>query len=69
MLRPYALKNFAEKLNEINMGDNRITPIENFSGTTTYITLKNNHTWGFPVYVLDEILQGNISVLPKWELK
>ena len=49
------------------MDDDGITPKENFADTTTDINLKNNHTWGCPVYVLDAILQGNISVLPKCE--
>ena len=27
----------------------------------------NHHTWGCPVYLLDEIFQENISGIPKWE--
>ena len=49
------------------MDDDGITPMENFAGTAADIYLKNHHKWVFPVYVLDEILQGNISGLPKWE--
>ena len=41
--------------------------MENFSGTTTDIYLKNHHTWGCPVYVLDAIFQGSIYGLTKWE--
>ena len=37
-------KSFAEQLNVPKMDDYGITPIEKFSGTTTYITLKNHHT-------------------------
>ena len=40
MLCPHALKAFAEKFNVIKVGDDGITPVENFAGTTTDITLK-----------------------------
>ena len=40
--------------------------MEMFAGTTTYINPKNHHTWGYPVYVLDAIFQGNISGIPKY---
>ena len=49
------------------MDDDGINPIEKFSGTKTEITLKNHNTWGCPFYILNEILKGNISGLPKWE--
>ena len=62
----YVLKYFSEKLNELNVGGYGITPMEKFTGTTIDITLKNHHTWGCPVYVLNAILQGNISGLPNW---
>ena len=53
------------KLNELKMGGCGINPMENFSGTTTYINIKNHHTWGCPVCVLDSRLQGKISGLLK----
>ena len=31
------------------------------------IIIFNNHTWGCTLYVLDTIVQGNISGLTKWE--
>ena len=57
------------KFNEIKVDGDGTTPMENFSGTTTYITFKNHHTWGCPVYVLDAMFQGNIAGLPKWETR
>ena len=56
MLWTYVPKAFSEQLNEINVDNYGITPMEKFSGTTTDIPLKNHHTWGWPVYVLDERL-------------
>ena len=38
-----------------------------FSGTKEDIYLKNNHTWGCPVYILDAIFQGNLAGISKWE--
>ena len=44
MLWPYALKSFVEQFIEIKVDDDGITPMENFSGTTTDINPKNHHT-------------------------
>ena len=63
----YALKEFAEQLNVLNVYDDRITPMEKFAGTTTNINIKSHHIWGCPVYILDSRLQGNISGLHNWE--
>ena len=65
MLCPYELKAFACQLNILKVDDDGIIPMEKFSGTTTDIYLKTHHTWGYPVYVLDAIFQGNISGLTK----
>ena len=48
------------------MNRDGINPMENFAGTTTYISHENNPTWGCLVYVSDAILQENIAVLPQW---
>ena len=44
MLCNYVLKFFVEQLNVLKVDDDGITPMERFSGTTTDINLKNNHT-------------------------
>ena len=67
MLWAYELKAFAEKLNLIKVDDDGITLMEKFTGKTAYITLKNHHTWGCTVYVMDSGFQGNKSIIPKWE--
>ena len=46
MLCPYELNSFVEKLNELMVVDDGITPMGKFSGITADISLKNNHTWG-----------------------
>ena len=40
---------FSEQLIDLKVDDYGINPMDKFSGTTTYITLKNHHTWGCPV--------------------
>ena len=64
MLWKYALNALSEQLNELKVGDDGVNPMERFTGETTYITLKNHHIWGCPVYVLDARLQINIAGLP-----
>ena len=66
MLWPYALKAFEEKMDELKVDDNRITPMKDFSGTTTDINVKSHHSWGCSVYFLVASFQGNIARLPKW---
>ena len=66
MLCPCALKYFEKELNVLKLDDYGITPMETFTDKITYITLKNNHTWGCSYYVLDAGLQGNIDELPNW---
>ena len=56
------MKAFSEQLNEIKVDDCGITPMEKFAGITTNITIKNHHTWGCPVYVLNAILQDNADI-------
>ena len=65
MLWTYALKLFAEKINVLKVDDYGINTMKKFSGKTTEISLRNEHKQGCPVHVLDEILQENISGLPK----
>ena len=69
MLRLYALKDFSEKNHVLKVDDCGITPIEKFSRTTTDISLKNHHTWGCSVYILDSRSQGNIDGLSKYKTR
>ena len=66
MFWPYELKAFAEQLNVLKVEDDGFIPMQNFSGTTTDINLKNHYIRGFLVYFLGAIIQGSISGLPKW---
>ena len=57
---------FSGQFNDLKVGGDIITSMGKFVVTTTDITIKNRHTYGCPVHVLDEIFQDNISVIPKW---
>ena len=46
MLWPYVLNTFADKLDELELDDYGVTPMVNFSATTTDINLNDHHTWG-----------------------
>ena len=57
MLWPYTLNDIYEQLNNLNVDDYGVTPMEKFPGNKTYITLKYQHRWGCPVYVLAASIQ------------
>ena len=67
MLLPYELRTSVEQFNGLKVDDDVINTMEKFAGTTPYITLKNHHIWGCPVYVSDERFECNIYGIPKWE--
>ena len=57
MLRYYTLNTFAQQLNDLKVDGFWITLMDNFSGIKTDIALKYQHTWVFPVYVINARLQ------------
>ena len=75
-LWPFALEHAAYLWNNIpdssyvvNNVVTGISPIELFTGVTQKMsTLKNEHTWGCPAYVLDPKLQDG-KKLPKWDFR
>ena len=68
MLWPYALKYASERLNKIDMAKDGTTREQRFSGgDSNTINVKDYHSFGCPVYVLDSNLQSVPATLPKWE--
>ena len=57
-LWPYALRYAAHIFNNTPFNDG-ISPMENFSSTNVSASMKHFHTFGYPVYALDERLQSN----------
>ena len=68
MLWPFALKAAQDRLNQLNMDLDGRTPDMKFSGVAAQsLRLRDFHTFGCPVYVLDGRLQSSTMGVPKWE--
>ena len=67
MLWPYALLAAADRLNRFNVDEKGVSPEEKFAEVEIIRELRDEHTWGCPVYVLDQTLQGGFGGLPKWD--
>ena len=51
-----------------NVNDrNGLNSISKFTGTVVNINIRNFHTWGCPIYVLESKLQSYPKSLPKWD--
>jgi len=68
ILWPFAVKCAEDRLNNLTLNDNGITPEMSFSQSQAMNTrLENYHPFGCPCYVLDSRIQSNPKGLPKWE--
>jgi hypothetical protein len=67
MLWPFALKMAAERLNLFTEDADGFSPQELLSGCKTDTDIRNFHTFGCPVFVLDHRLQGGLGGSPKWD--
>jgi hypothetical protein len=64
-LWPYALRSANDSINHApRMADN-IIPMEAFTGAESPLLIREQHTFGCPVYALNSKLQGGKSI-PKW---
>jgi len=64
-LWPSALRNSNEIRNNLPNKDDGTSPIERFANVEVAPNLKAHHTFGCPVFALDNALQGRGSI-PKW---
>ena len=67
MLWPLALKAACERLNNLSINENGESPHSRMSRADNIIMKQDYHTWGCPVYILDEKLQSGSIGPPKWE--
>ncbi|KAL7457785.1 hypothetical protein ACHAXS_000408, partial [Conticribra weissflogii] len=68
ILWPLALKAAQDRLNQLNINLDGKTPEMLFSDVAAAsLRLRDFHTWGCPVYILDSWLQSNPKGVPKWE--
>ena len=63
----FALLADTKRHNELSLDENGKSPLEKFSSTTDEITCNDFHTWGCPVFVLDEANQSGLTGSPKWD--
>ena len=67
MLWPFALKAAQDCLNQLNVNLDGTTPDMRFYGVAANnLRLWDFHTFGYPCYVLDSLLQKNPKGSPKW---
>jgi hypothetical protein len=65
-LWPYAIRYACDMFNEAPMKKHKgLTPIQKFSGSEVAFNIRHAHTFGCPVYVLDNVLQQRKKI-PKW---
>ena len=68
MLWPFETKCAQDRMNNLHVDINLETPDMKFSNTKAVnAQLNHYHAFGFPVYILDSILQTNPKGVPKWE--
>ena len=65
-LWPYGLHTANDICNSTPHKGSNVSPIELFSGVAVHPTLKHNHAFGCPTYVLNKGLQAQKN-LPKWQ--
>ena len=64
-LWPYALRNANHLISTLPDKEDGSCPLERFTGSAVSPSIKSNHTFGCPVYALQNRLQTN-GKLPKW---
>ena len=64
-LWPYALRSANDSINHAPRLADNIIPMEAFTGTDSPLRIREQHTFGCPVYALNSKLQGGKSI-PKW---
>jgi len=69
VIRPYTVQTIAERHNWIDLNKNGQSPLKKFTGTIDDKIPTNFHTWGFPMYILDNENQSGGIGTPKWEPK
>ena len=67
MFWPFALKLAAERLNYFTENADGLSPQEVLSGCKAETDIRDFHTFGCPVFVLDHRLQGGLGGPPKWD--
>eukprot|EP00957_Ditylum_brightwellii_P085447 6500048-Ditylum_brightwellii.AAC.1 len=65
-LWPYPLQAACATRNHIPVSEDGQSPLEKFSGVQVQHSLKTNHVFGCPVYMLNCSLQTGADKIPIW---
>eukprot|EP00957_Ditylum_brightwellii_P191764 14598621-Ditylum_brightwellii.AAC.1 len=65
MLWPYTLKVTEDRHNKYAVDDEGVLPEEKFVDIKIIQDLKEEQTWGCPVYVVDHRIQDSSGAVPK----
>ena len=55
--------------NNFSVDNEGRAPLQKLTGTDSPLLLRNQHTWGCPVYVLERKAQTSSKDLPKWKTR
>ena len=58
-----------KRKNEFSLDNNGNSPLDKFTRIEAKIICKEFHTWGCPVFILDDKHQSGMTGTPKWEAK
>ena len=67
MLWPFAASEATHLENTVTVDREGRTPLQKLTGSDLPIYLRDQHTWGCPVHVLESKVQTSSKGLPKWE--
>eukprot|EP00957_Ditylum_brightwellii_P120428 9188462-Ditylum_brightwellii.AAC.1 len=67
MIWPYTLKAAEDRHNKYTVDNEGVSSEEKFVDIKIIQDLKEEHTLGCPVHVLDHRIQDSSGVMPKWE--
>ena len=67
MLWPFAASEAMQLENTVTVNGEGRTPLQKLTGSDLPIYLRDQHTWGCPVHVLESKVQTSSKGLPKWE--
>eukprot|EP00957_Ditylum_brightwellii_P047983 3644099-Ditylum_brightwellii.AAC.1 len=67
-LWPFCYKAVGERHNRLDLNSNKMSPLEVLLGHKEEIAVKDYHSWGCPIFVLDSKLQSGQEIgPPKWD--
>ena len=67
ILWSFAWNNYERRYNDLQLDKDDFSPLQKYSNIYEPFQIRDYHTFGSPIYVLDRKLQTAGSKMPKWE--